>query len=61
MADNTIKYKIIVDKESGTATIRDFRGQIVATQVPLKQLRSEFGNFAKEVNSQRFKEFNNSI
>ena len=61
MADNTIKYKIIVDKESGTATVRDFRGQIVATQVPLKQLRSEFGNFAKEVNSQRFKEFNNSI
>lgn len=61
MADNTIKYKIIVDKESGTATIRDFRGQIVATQVPLKQLRSEFGNFAKEVNAQRFKQFNNSI
>jgi hypothetical protein len=61
MADNTIRYKIIVDQESGTATVRDFRGQIVATQIPLKQLRREFGNFAKEVNAQRFKQFNNSI
>lgn len=61
MADNTIRYKIIVDQSSGTATVRDFKGQIVATQIPLKQLRREFGNFAKEVNAQRFKQFNKSI
>ena len=61
MADNSITYKILVDKESGTATLRDFRGQIVATQVPIKELRKEFGNFAKEVEKVRFDKFNNSL
>lgn len=61
MADNSITYKILVDKESGTATLRDFRGQIVATQVPVKELRKEFGNFAKEVEKVKFDKFNNSL
>lgn len=61
MADNSITYKILVDKESGTATLRDFRGQIVATQVPIKELRKEFGNFAKEVEKVKFDKFNNSL
>ena len=61
MADNSITYKILVDKSSGTATLRDFKGQIVATQVPVKELRKEFGNFAKEVEKVRFDKFNNSL
>lgn len=61
MADNTIKYKIFVDNESGTATIRDFKGQIISTQVPLKQLRKEFGNFAKDVQKVKFDRFSKEL
>ena len=40
MADqNKIVYNIKVNAEQGTATIRDLKGQIVATQVPVDQLR----------------------
>lgn len=61
MADSTIKYKIFVDNESGTATIRDFKGQIVSAQVPLKQLRREFGNFAKDVQKVKFDRFSKEL
>ena len=61
MADSTIKYKIFVDNESGTATIRDFKGQIVSAQVPLKELRREFGNFAKDVQKVKFDRFSKEL
>jgi hypothetical protein len=61
MADNSIMYKILVDKSSGTATLRDFKGQIVATQVPVKELRKEFGNFAREVEKVRFDRFKKGL
>jgi len=54
-------YKIKIDVETQTASIRDLRGQIVATQVPVKQLREEFGNFATTVNSTKFNKFNNQL
>jgi hypothetical protein len=62
MAENkeTI-YKISIDANAGMATLRDLKGQIVATQVPVKNLRQEFGNFAKTVNSTSFKKFNNEL
>ncbi len=51
-------YKISIDAESGMATLRDLKGQIVATQVPVKELRQEFGNFTKTVNATNFNKFN---
>ena len=42
MADNNITYKIFVDTDSGTATIRDLKGQITQTQVPVDKLSNEF-------------------
>ncbi len=56
--NNEQVYKISIDAESGMATIRDLRGQIVATQVPVKELRQEFGNFSKTVNATNFNKFN---
>ncbi len=56
-----IRYTISVDTESGTASVRNLKGQIVATQVPVKQLRNEFGNFAKTVNSANFNKFNKEL
>lgn len=63
MADNNnnINYKITIDTDSGTASIRDLKGQIVATQVPIEQLRARFGNFAKTVNSADFNKFNKGL
>ena len=61
MADNSIVYKILVDDSSGTATIRNLKGQIVATQIPVKELRKEFGNFAKEVEKVRFNKFSKQL
>ena len=63
MADskNSINYKITIDTGSGTASIRDLKGQIVATQVPIEQLRARFGNFAKTVNSSDFNKFNKGL
>lgn len=62
MADqNKIVYNINVNAEQGTATIRDLKGQIVATQVPVDQLRGKFGNFAKQVNAVEFKKFNKGL
>jgi hypothetical protein len=58
---NNINYKITVDTETGTASIRDLKGQIVATQVPIKELRARFGNFAKTVNSADFNKFNKGL
>ena len=43
------------------ATLRDLKGQIVATQVPVKQLRQEFGNFTKTVNATNFNKFNSEL
>ena len=51
-------YKISIDAESGMATLRDLKGQIVSTQVPVKELRQEFGNFTKTVNATNFNKFN---
>ena len=56
-----IRYTISVDTDSGTASVRNLKGQIVATQVPVKQLRAEFGNFAKTVNATNFNKFNSEL
>ena len=56
-----IRYTIKVDADSGTASVRDLKGQIVATQVPIDQLRAKFGNFAKTVNATDLKKFNNEL
>ena len=62
MADqNKIVYNIKVNAEQGTATIRDLKGQIVATQVPVDQLRGKFGNFASQVNAVKFDKFNKGL
>ena len=63
MANTTenINYKITVDAQSGTAVVRDLKGQIIATKVPVKQLRKEFGNFAKTVNATNFNKFNSGL
>ena len=62
MADqNKIVYNINVNAEQGTATIRNLKGQIVATQIPVSDLRREFGNFAKQVNASDFNKFNKGI
>ena len=58
---NNINYKITVDTETGTASVRDLKGQIVATQVPIEALRARFGNFAKTVNSADFNKFNKGL
>jgi hypothetical protein len=49
MADQNINYKITVDVESGTASLRDLQGRIVANQVPLQELRKEFGSLEKQL------------
>jgi len=61
MADNSITYKIFVDADSGTATIRNLKGELVAGAVPLENLRREFGNFAKTVNSADFNKFKSGL
>jgi hypothetical protein len=61
MADQNINYKITVDVESGTASLRDLQGRIVANQVPIKNLSKEFGNFAKTVNSADFNKFKSGL
>ena len=61
MADNNITFKVFVDQSSGTATIRNLKGEIQATQVPIKQLRQQFGNFVKEVNAAKFKRFKKEL
>ena len=60
MANTTenINYKITVDAQTGTAVVRDLKGQIIATKVPVKQLREEFGNFVTTVNKTNFNKFN---
>jgi hypothetical protein len=60
MANTTenINYKITVDAQTGTAVVRDLKGQIVATKVPVKELTNEFGNLSKAVNATRFNKFN---
>jgi hypothetical protein len=63
MANNSenITYKITVDAELGVATVRNLKGQIVATKVPVKELRKEFGNFANTVDSVRFDKFKKGL
>ena len=62
MADkNKIVYNIQVNAEQGNATIRQLNGQIVAGAVPLDQLRTKFGNFAKQVNAVEFNKFNKGL
>ena len=61
MADKNISYKITVDSEAGIATVRNLKGQIVATQVPVQELRKEFGNFATTVNSVKFDKFKKGL
>ena len=56
-----IVYNIKVNADKSTATIRNLKGQIVATKVPVEQLRNEFGNFAKQVNSVKFDKFNKGL
>ena len=53
MADNNIVYKISVDSESGTATIRDLKGQIVATQVPVNKLKENFNDLTVSINKNK--------
>ena len=57
MSDQNINYKITVDVESGTASLRDLQGKIIANKIPLSELRQEFGNFAKTVNAADFNKF----
>jgi hypothetical protein len=61
MADQNINYKITVDVESGTASLRDLQGRIVANQVPLQELRKEFGNLEKTVNAADFNKFKQGL
>ena len=61
MADQNINYKITVDVESGTASLRDLQGRIVANQVPLSELKREFGDFAKTVNAADFNKFKSGL
>ena len=61
MADQNINYKITVDVESGTASLRDLQGRIVANQVPLEELRKEFGNLEKTVNAANFNKFKQGL
>lgn len=61
MADQNINYKITVDVESGTASLRDLQGKIIANKVPLSELRQEFGNFAKTVNAADFNKFKQGL
>jgi hypothetical protein len=61
MADQNINYKITVDVESGTASLRDLQGRIVANQVPLQELRKEFGNLEKTVNATDFNKFKQGL
>ena len=61
MADQNINYKITVDVESGTASLRDLQGKIIANKIPLSELRQEFGNFAKTVNSADFNKFKQGL
>ena len=63
MANNSenITYKITVDAELGVATVRDLKGQIVATKVPVQELRKEFGNFANTVDSVKFNKFKKGL
>ncbi|MCP4485234.1 MAG: hypothetical protein GY823_11830, partial [Flavobacteriaceae bacterium] len=56
--NNQQTYRINIDAATATATVRDLRGQIVATQVPVQELRREFGNFATTVNATQFNRFN---
>ena len=61
MADQNINYKITVDVESVTASLRDLQGKIIANKIPLSELRQEFGNFAKTVNSADFNKFKSGL
>jgi hypothetical protein len=61
MADQNINYKITVDVESGTASLRDLKGKIIANKIPLSELRQEFGNFAKTVNATDFNKFKQGL
>lgn len=56
-----IRYTISVDTESGTASVRNLKGQLVATQVPVKQLTAEFGKLGKTINATNFNKFNSEI
>jgi hypothetical protein len=60
-SSENIVYKITVDTELGVATVRNLKGQIVATKVPVKELRKEFGNFAKTVDSVKFDKFKKGL
>ncbi len=61
MADQNINYKITVDVESGTASLRDLQGKIVANKVPLQDLRKEFGILEKTVNAADFNKFKSGL
>jgi chromosome segregation ATPase len=60
-SSENIVYKITVDAELGVATVRNLKGQIVATKVPVQELRKEFGNFAKTVDSTKFNTFKKGL
>lgn len=59
--ENNIIYKISVDAETATATIRRLNGTVVAGAIPVKELRKEFGNLATQVNATRFNNFNKEL
>jgi hypothetical protein len=46
MENKEVAFKITVDVNSGTASIRNVKGQIVATKVAVEDLRKAFGNFS---------------
>ena len=61
MSDKNIIYKIHVDTETATASIKRLNGTVVAGAVPIEKLRKEFGNLATKVDAVRFDKFNKQL
>lgn len=65
--DKNVVYKITVNADDATATVRRLDGTIVATQVNVQSLRKEFGNFSVQVGrstqvaADKFNTFNQSV
>jgi hypothetical protein len=65
--DKNVVYKITVNADDATATVRRLDGTIVATQVNVQSLRKEFGNFSAQVGrstqvaADKFNTFNQSV
>ncbi len=54
-------YKIYIDAESGTATLRNLHGHLKANQVSVEALEKEYGDLSKTVNAINFNKFNSEL